>query len=157
MQHYFHACKTTRHCVAGLLFAVPIVAGAIYGWIIFEGEPLGRGMIALVGVPSAAGLAMWLWHLFHPKVAFIEISDTHLVWNDLYGFGMREWSFPFSSIASIREGGTEVTSEYLVFQSGISMELPTKLIPDQMAFFQALQKAAPHIRIDIKNWLQAKT
>jgi hypothetical protein len=153
MPHYFHSCKTSGHGLAGLIFAVPIVAMAIYGWTIADG--VGRGMVALIGLGGAAILLMCVWHLFRPKMAFIEISETHLVWKDWQGFGMREWSFPLGTITSIREGSTDDTGEYLVLKSGCSMRLPELIIPDSSAFFQALQKAAPHIQIDIKKYRRA--
>ncbi|RBP42573.1 hypothetical protein DES53_106282 [Roseimicrobium gellanilyticum] len=156
IRHYFHACKTSRQGLAGLLFVTPIVAMAIYGWAIFD-HPFGKGLCALIGAGGVASLAAYLWHLSHPKVAFIEISETELVWNDMQGLGMRRWVFPLASITSVVEGGTEVTSEYLVLKSGIRMELPSALIPDQKAFFQALQTAAPHIHIEIGDWLPTQT
>lgn len=154
MRHYYHSCKTSGHGIAGLVFAVPLVALCALGWTI-AAPPFVKGFIALLGLGGVLVLSICLRHMMRPEDAFIEISETQITWKDWQGWGMRQWAFPLDAIVSLRDGRMEDTGDYLVLKTGLCVRLPSLVIPDEGAFFQALQKAAPHVQIEHSPPIQA--
>ena len=155
MRHYYHSTSTRGHGLAVLIWAIPFLGMCGFGLSLAwnEVDSDRRAILPLIfaGGLCAAGiffLAVALRHIVQPQEAFVEITDTELRWRDWNLFGMRVDSYPLSGIQAVKLPIGESTIPFLELRTGMTMTLPTLVIPNQKEFNTALKRAARHIRID---------
>ncbi|HYF37833.1 MAG TPA: hypothetical protein VD994_21200 [Prosthecobacter sp.] len=155
MRHYYHTTSTRGHGLAVLMCAVPFLALCGFGLSLAWNESgFDKGaVLALIFVCALAAtavffLAVALRHTFHPQQAFVEITDTELRWRDWNLFGMRADSQQLTRIRAVKLPTGEDALPFLELNTGLTMTLPTLVIPNQNDFNAALQRAAPHIAVD---------